>query len=64
MLFEEASTPDEILIKKALKNTSDYDLIAYMCLEDIIDADEYFDMNKLLQLREKFSDHNIQDLMS
>ena len=27
--------------------------------EDIVDADEYFDMNKLLQLREKFADHNV-----
>lgn len=35
-----------------------------MNLEEIYDADEYFDMNKLLQLRDKFSEHCIQDLLS
>ena len=58
-LFEESSAADELLIKKALKNCTDFDFIQYMLQEDIADAEEFFDMNKLLQLREKFTDHSV-----
>ena len=47
-LFEEGSTPDELLVKKSLKNLVDFDYIQFMDLEEIYDAEEYFDMNKQL----------------
>lgn len=47
-IFEESSTPDELLITKARKNLTDFDLIQYMNSEEILDAAEYFDMNKQL----------------
>lgn len=34
-----------------------------MNMEKIYDAEEYFDMNKLIQLREKLPNHNIQNLL-
>ena len=52
-LFEESSTADETLIKKAKKNCTEFDYIQYLNFEEIIDPEEYFDMNKQLQLREK-----------
>ena len=51
-LFEESSTANELLIKKSLKNCTDFDFIQYMNLEEIYDAVEYFDLNKLNELRE------------
>lgn len=58
-LFEESSTADEHLIKKSLKNCTDFDFIQYMNLEEIYDAGEYFDLNKLQELKEKLPNQNI-----
>jgi hypothetical protein len=62
-LFEESSTADELLITKAKKNSTDFDLIQYMNCEDIFDAEEHFDMNKQLQLREKLATPGLQNLL-
>lgn len=47
-IFEESSTADELLITKARKNCTDFDLIQFMNCEEINDAEDYFDMNKQL----------------
>lgn len=62
-LFEESSSPDELLITKALKNCTDFDFISFMNQEEVYDADEYFDVNKQLALREKLGSHNLQGLL-
>lgn len=59
LLFDENSTADELLIKKAVKNCTDIDFIQFMSLEEIVDAEEYFDKNKMLVLRDKFKDQQI-----
>ena len=34
-----------------------------MNLEEIYDAEEYFDMNRLISIREKLVNHNVQDIL-
>ena len=54
LLFEETSQVHDGMIQKCLSTVNDFDLIQFMNFEEIDDAEEYFDMNRQLQLREKF----------
>jgi len=51
------------LIKKALANTTDFDFIQIMNIEEIWEAEEYFDRNKVLQLREKYQNNDVYALL-
>jgi len=42
------------LIKKTLENTTEFDLLTYLAVEDI-DPNEYFDANRMLKLKDKLS---------
>lgn len=63
LLFDESSSAEEDLTKAALANSTDFDLIQYMNLEEIFDAEEHFDANRLLQTREKFPSASMQALL-
>ena len=42
-------------MKKALGNTSDYDLIQYMAgVAEIENAEEYFDPNRMIKIRDRY----------
>lgn len=51
------------MIKKCVKNCTDFDYLQFMNLEEIYDAEEYFDMNKLITLKDKFKDQQVQALL-
>jgi len=42
---------------------TDFDLVLYLDSEAILDAQDYFDANKQLQLREKFDSKSLQALL-
>ena len=54
MLFEDRSD-DLSLLTKTIKNTTDFDFLSYLIVENIADPASYFDANKVLKLRDKLS---------
>jgi len=62
-LFDESSNADEQLIETAFKACTDFDFIQFMNLEEIYDAEEYFDMNKQLQLKDKLTTPGLQSIL-
>jgi hypothetical protein len=54
LIFEDRSE-DHKLIKKTLDNTTEFDFLAYLLVEEIDNPQEYFDANKMLKLKDKLS---------
>lgn len=52
-IFDESSNADEQLMQKALANCVDFDFIQFLNMDEIFDAEAYFDQNKQYQLKDK-----------
>ena len=49
------------MIYKTLENTTDFDYLLYLLIEDI-NANEYFTQNKILKLKDKLT-HEVGELL-
>lgn len=53
LLFEDRSE-DHKLIQKTMENVTDFDYMLYLMVEGI-EANEYFDANRILKLKDKLT---------
>jgi hypothetical protein len=54
LIFEDRSENHK-LIKKTFDNTTEFDFLAYLLVEEIDDPHEYFDANRMIKLKDKLS---------